>query len=148
MHQGTVRCCTEVTAYIRKKAAGLKYSRWLLLLFQLLPWSLSAASAETGNSKMAIFIPSIYLDNERLLKSGTHSLQFVSVKHATVLLSIGHVWTDAGKQFQLIEMVLVDRKLANRMPIYMKDQKEDGGNCRLVSLTSFSDRWDHGTDRP
>lgn len=61
---------------------------------------------------MAIFIPSIYLDNERLLKSGTHSLQFVCVKHATVLLSIGHVWTDAGKQFQLIEIVLVDRKLA------------------------------------
>lgn len=37
-------------------------------------------------------------------------------------------------------MVLVDRKLANIMPIYIKDQREDAGNCRLVSLTSFSDR--------
>lgn len=35
---------------------------------------------------MVIFIPSIYLDNERLSKSGTHSLHFVSVKNATVLL--------------------------------------------------------------
>jgi len=35
---------------------------------------------------MVIFILFIYLDNERLSKSGTHFLHFVSVKHATVLL--------------------------------------------------------------
>lgn len=37
---------------------------------------------------MVIFILSIYLDNERLSKSGTHSLHFVSMKHATVLLGV------------------------------------------------------------
>lgn len=54
--------------------------------------------------------------------------------------------TDTGKQFQLIEMVPVDKKLTKVIPTYMKDQKENAGNCRLVSLTSF--RWDHGTDHP
>lgn len=63
-------------------------SRWSVLLFQLLPRSVSAASAETDNSKMAIFIFSFYLKSERLLKSGTNSLQFISVKHATVLWGV------------------------------------------------------------
>lgn len=60
-----------------------------------------------------------------------------------MLQSCGVYWACVNrcrKQFQLIEMVLVDRKLANIMPIYIKDQKEDAGNCRLISLTSFSER--------
>lgn len=45
-----------------------------------------SASAGTDDYKMVIFIPSIYLDNERLSKSGTHSLHFVSVQKSTLLL--------------------------------------------------------------
>lgn len=70
LHQGTVRCCTEIIVYIRKEAAGLKDSRWSLLLLQLFPRSLSAASAETDNSKMAIFVFSFYLDSKSFWSLG------------------------------------------------------------------------------